>query len=47
MTLHVGLLVCQNGGKCFDGACDCPDGYFGLECEEKSRRMWFRDLRER
>ena len=31
-----GILICQNGGKCFDGACDCPDWYFGLECEKKA-----------
>lgn len=27
-------VVCQNGGACVDGACDCPDGYMGTNCED-------------
>ncbi len=26
-------LVCQNGGACLDGACACPEGIIGKECE--------------
>lgn len=25
--------VCENGGVCEDGLCDCPDGYVGQLCE--------------
>ena len=26
-------VVCQNGGTCNEGICDCPDGYSGENCE--------------
>lgn len=26
-------LECQNGGLCIDGDCDCPENFFGKECE--------------
>lgn len=26
-------LNCQNGGRCMDGACACPEGFAGLRCE--------------
>ncbi len=27
------VLQCVNGGQCDEGACQCPDGYEGSECE--------------
>jgi len=26
-------VVCQNGGTCVEGTCECPDGYEGTNCE--------------
>jgi hypothetical protein len=26
-------INCLNGGVCYDGSCDCPDGYSGTQCE--------------
>lgn len=26
-------VECQNGGVCVEGDCDCPEGFFGPECE--------------
>jgi len=26
-------VICENGGICIDGSCDCPEGFFGRKCE--------------
>ena len=26
-------VSCENGGTCVDGACDCPEGYSGTNCQ--------------
>lgn len=26
-------IVCENGGTCINGGCDCPEGWTGLRCE--------------
>ncbi|GAB4407237.1 MAG: hypothetical protein OHK0039_09580 [Bacteroidia bacterium] len=26
-------VVCENGGTCVEGVCDCPEGYVGANCE--------------
>lgn len=28
-------VVCQNGGVCVEGECDCPEGFLGENCEIK------------
>ncbi|HTO16991.1 MAG TPA: calcium-binding EGF-like domain-containing protein [Edaphocola sp.] len=28
------VLNCQNGGRCNEGVCQCPEGYEGAECSE-------------
>lgn len=30
-------VVCQNGGTCVDGSCDCAAGYEGTNCETETR----------
>lgn len=30
-------VVCQNGGTCTEGICDCPSGYEGTLCETEIR----------
>ncbi|HEY9178072.1 MAG TPA: calcium-binding EGF-like domain-containing protein [Flavipsychrobacter sp.] len=30
-------VVCQNGGTCVTGTCNCPTGYEGTSCETLSR----------
>src|SRR5690242_19831451 len=25
--------TCINGGTCIDGSCQCPEGYYGANCE--------------
>jgi len=30
-------LNCQNGGSCYNGACICPTGYEGVNCQTLSR----------
>lgn len=30
-------VVCQNGGTCVSGACSCPTGYEGNNCQNKTR----------
>lgn len=32
---HCGDVVCKNGGVCVNGACACPLGYEGDNCEKK------------
>ena len=27
-------IVCENGGTCVDGACECPEGFIGDFCEQ-------------
>ncbi len=31
---HCATIVCQHGGSCDNGLCDCPDGYSGVFCEK-------------
>ncbi|MEL6133959.1 MAG: hypothetical protein AAFR59_11400 [Bacteroidota bacterium] len=26
-------VVCENGGNCVEGECECPEGFFGPSCE--------------
>ncbi len=33
-------IVCANGGICNDGACNCPSGYEGTNCERLSRNKF-------
>lgn len=37
--------ICENGGLCVDGTCECPDGFLGLYCErfDKARIQEFLD----
>jgi len=28
--------MCENGGICIDGTCDCPDGFTGPSCSEQA-----------
>lgn len=29
-------IICENGGTCIDGTCDCPVGWFGETCQYQS-----------
>lgn len=29
-------IVCENGGVCVTGECDCPDGFSGTNCETEN-----------
>ncbi|MCG8332224.1 MAG: calcium-binding EGF-like domain-containing protein [Chitinophagales bacterium] len=29
-------IVCENGGSCVNGVCDCPEGWEGADCTTKS-----------
>jgi hypothetical protein len=33
-------IVCANGGTCKDGACICPSGYEGAQCETVNRERF-------
>lgn len=33
-------LVCQNGGQCLDGICECPEGYGGYDCSDLILPDW-------
>jgi hypothetical protein len=33
-------IVCANGGACNDGACLCPSGYVGTQCETVDRTLF-------
>ena len=28
--------LCENGGACIDGRCDCPEGFTGVHCSERA-----------
>ncbi len=28
-------IICENGGVCVNGACDCPEGYTGPDCSNQ------------
>src|SRR5258706_7386426 len=28
--------MCENGGVCIDGTCNCPDGFMGKYCHERT-----------
>lgn len=28
-------VVCENGGTCLEGVCDCPDNFYGATCEDE------------
>ena len=29
-------VMCENGGVCLDGTCDCPTGFIGAHCQERA-----------
>ena len=29
------IIICQNGGECVDGSCECPTGYTSGNCSEQ------------
>jgi len=33
-------VVCENGGRCDEGACWCEEGYMGLSCELERRSIF-------
>ena len=35
-TKLCGDVVCQNGGTCFEGDCECAEGFEGQNCQTKS-----------
>lgn len=35
-------VVCQNGGTCVSGACVCPTGYEGTNCETETRAKFIK-----
>ena len=36
-------VVCQNGGTCVSGKCQCPTGYEGTNCETLSRAKFLKN----
>lgn len=34
-------VVCQNGGTCVTGTCNCTTGYSGTNCESEVRKTYF------
>jgi hypothetical protein len=35
-------IICQNGGTCNNGICECPDGFYGNLCENQMPATGFR-----
>ncbi len=33
-------VICNNGGDCIEGNCDCPTGYEGTTCDVESRTKY-------
>ena len=33
--------VCENGGTCIDGTCNCPAGYQGDSCNHETRSFYY------
>ncbi len=35
-------VVCNNGGSCVDGTCNCATGYEGTKCETEARKKFIK-----
>ncbi|HZV68506.1 MAG TPA: calcium-binding EGF-like domain-containing protein [Saprospiraceae bacterium] len=35
-------VMCENGGICLDGTCDCPVGFTGVHCQERATPDYIR-----
>ncbi|MCY7410081.1 MAG: calcium-binding EGF-like domain-containing protein, partial [Chitinophagales bacterium] len=33
-------VICNNGGACVDGVCNCPPGYSGEDCSQLTRDLY-------